>query len=103
MKGFERKLKLWEKAFEGAAERLEQEAAQEGAELARRYAPVDSGALRNGIRAEGAAVISTAPHAVMVEFGTARSVAQPYMQPMAEAMRPRFTDLARRAAKEVLN
>lgn len=102
MKRFERKMASLAQTLEQAATKAEQTAALEGAERARRLAPVDSGKLRNGIRADGVAVISTAPHAAMVEFGTTRSAAQPYMQPMAEEMRREFADMVRSAAKEVL-
>lgn len=102
MKRFERKMAAFAQALEQTMAEAEQAAALEGAERARRLAPVDSGELRNGIHAEGAAVVSTAPHATMVEFGTTRSTAQPYMQPMAEEMRREFASMARVAAKEVL-
>lgn len=106
MKRLERKLLAWAESVERAGEEALWTAAQRGAELARCMAPVDSGELRGGIRAiredSGATVVSTAPHAAMVEYGTVKSAAQPYMLPMAREMRAEFAELARTAAKEVL-
>lgn len=105
MKQFAKRLFAWAKNLETLAPQLEMKAAQQGAELARALAPVDSGELRRGILARrtegGAAVVSTAPHGAMVEFGTSKSRAQPYMQPMAEKMRSAFGDMAAEAIKEV--
>ena len=106
MKRLEKKLLAWEEGMERVSAETFWTAAQRGAELARRMAPVDSGELRGGIRAiredGGAAVVSTGPHAAMVEYGTVKSAAQPYMLPMAQEMRAEFAELARTAAKEVL-
>lgn len=104
MKDFAKKLAAWAGNLEKMKAQLELEAAQRGAELARKYAPVDSGELRAGIsvqqEANSAAVISAAPHGIMVEFGTSRSAAQPYMQPMAEQMRSEYETMAIAAMKE---
>lgn len=80
--------------------------AAQTAEMAAGLAPVDSGELRAGIRPEagayGAAVISAAPHAAMVEFGTSKAPAQPYMLPAARAGQGPFLAEMRAAAREVL-
>lgn len=60
--------------------------ARRAAASARNMVPVDSGELKNSIAAENthrlAAVVSAgAAHAAMVEFGTSRMAARPYMQP----------------------
>ena len=106
MKRLEKKLLAWAEDMERVGMEAGWTAAQRGAELARRMAPVDSGELRGGIRAiredGGVAVVSTAPHAAMVEYGTVKSAAQPYMMPMAQEMRAEFAELARPAATEVL-
>lgn len=97
-------------ALKDAAARSVCAAAEAAAREARAHAPMDSGALRAGIsaRREGeteAAVLSTAPHAAMVEFGTSRMAAQPHLLPAAGAVRAAFFASAReeaqRAAKEV--
>lgn len=63
---------------------------------AKNRAPVDTGALKNSISTEfednGLTGI-IAPHveyATLVEFGTRRMSAQPYMTPAAEAVKPAF-------------
>jgi hypothetical protein len=38
----------------------------------------------------------------MVEYGTSRMAAQPYMAPMAQRMGGEFADMAAQAAREVL-
>lgn len=104
MKHFAKKLAIWANNLEKCGGQLALEAAQNGAKLAQRMVPVDSGELRSGIfarqEANGAAVVSAAPHGAMVEFGTSRSGAQPYMQPMAEQMRNEFKTMAIAALKE---
>lgn len=81
--------------------------ARQGAILAREYAPVDSGALKNSIRAEGgglsASVIAGAAHAAAVEYGTSRMAAQPFMLPMARDMRAEFIRNMRQAVREVIS
>lgn len=85
------------------------DAAQRAAEDARSRAPVDSGELRRGIevRNQGlvGTVVSTAPYGAMVELGTSRMAAQPYLQPAALAARGSFLtdakEIALRVAGEV--
>jgi HK97 gp10 family phage protein len=60
--------------------------------------PVDTGALKNSIRAEPESdkVWIVAPHteyAIYVEFGTRKMRAQPYMRPAAEKVRKHYPDL----------
>lgn len=96
-------------AFAREAEKLLSDAAEGAARDARARAPVDSGALRDGISARTggmeAAVVSTAPHAAAVEFGTFRMPPQPHLLPAMEAARAPLRDAARaaleRAAGEV--
>lgn len=80
--------------------------AQQGAALAREFAPVDSGELRSSIhaRANGlqASVSADAGHAVMVEYGTRCMAASPFMLPMARQMRAAFIRNIRSAVQEVL-
>jgi len=105
MMRFLKRMQTWPDALERAGADAARQAAQQGAELARQYAPVDSGELRSGIGVRrdgnGAAVNSAAPHAAMLEYGTSRMAAQPYMLPMAEEMRGRFAEIAADAVKEV--
>lgn len=55
---------------------------------ARRFAPVLTGALREGIVVEGhgltASVVSTIRYADYVEYGTSDTAPQPYMRPAAD-------------------
>ena len=96
-------------ALENAVARSVRAAAEAAAREARARAPVDSGALRAGISARSdagtAAVVSTAPHAAMVEFGTSRMAARPHLLPAASAVREEFFAAARaeaqRSAREV--
>ena len=66
-------------------------------------APTASGAFSSAGTA--AAVVSTAPHAAMVEFGTSRMAARPHLLPAASAVREEFFAAARaeaqRSAREV--
>ena len=59
-------------------------AAQAHAEAARSRAPVDTGRLRNSIRAEAdgltARVVADCEYAAAVEFGTRRTAPQPFMR-----------------------
>lgn len=60
-------------------------AAQYIAKKARSLAPVDTGYMRDHIRAmkqgETAIVISAAPYSAFVEFGTRHQAAQPFIRP----------------------
>ena len=59
-------------------------AAQERAEAARSRAPVDTGRLRDSIRAESdgltARVIADCEYAAKVEFGTSKNPPRPFMR-----------------------
>ena len=59
-------------------------AAQERCRAAKARAPVDTGRLRDSIRAEAdgltARVITDCEYAASVEFGTSRSAPQPFMR-----------------------
>src|SRR5712692_10290859 len=62
------------------------DAANEIANLAQRYAPVRTGALRDSINAEQTGPMSygisaDAEYATFVEFGTIRMLARPFMRP----------------------
>lgn len=72
--------------------------------------PVDSGKLRDSIKKRlydesrriAGDVVATAPHAHLVELGTSRSHAQPFMTPAYEAHVHRFlADLKRLLDKDV--
>ena len=94
-------------ALEAAAARSVCGAADAAAREARARAPVDSGALRAGISARQgagmeAAVVSTAPHAAMVELGTSRMAARPHLLPAAEAVRAEFFAAARAEAQRAV-
>lgn len=106
MKRFEEKLRRWAANMQIAGAEAAWAAAQRGAEIARELAPVDSGELRSSINARrsggSAQVVSSAAHAALLEYGTSRMAAQPYMLPMAEKMRGEYADLAQAALKEVL-
>lgn len=106
MKHFALKLRRWAAGIEPAAEAAVSAAALRGAEAARQLAPVDSGELRGGIVARHgglqAEVVSSAAHSAMVEFGTSRAAAQPYLLPMAREMRGEFSAGLGGALKEVL-
>lgn len=90
-----------------AAPELARAGAQRAVELAREAAPVDTGELRAGILVnpgtDGAAAVSTAAHASMVEHGTRRMPPRPYMLPAARAARGEYLEAARKAVKEVLS
>lgn len=76
------------KKFAGHVRELTQQrvlaAAQEKCEAARFRAPVDTGRLRNSIRAEAdgliARVIADCEYAAAVEFGTNRAAPHPFMR-----------------------
>lgn len=106
MNRVEQRLRCWAAALERAAAETVSAAALRGAERAKQLAPVDRGALRDGIgvRADGlqAETISSAAHSAMVEFGTSRAPAQPFMQPTAREMRMEFAAEMEAAVREVL-
>lgn len=56
-------------------------ALEEIAQDARRYAPVETGELRASIHVQGNEVRAEADHAVYVEYGTRNMRAQPFMRP----------------------
>ena len=97
-------------AMEGVAAEAVYASAGRCAEIARDLVPVDNGALQGSIdaRATGeysASVTASAPYAAMVEYGTSKMAAQPYMLPAAHRAAESFFENARtearRAAKEV--
>lgn len=80
------------------------------AALAREFVPVDTGALQASIHTVSggkyaASVVASAPYAAMVEYGTSKMAAQPYMLPAAHTAAETFFANARagvqRAAKEI--
>ena len=81
------------------AELLTRHNAQQAAERARQLVPVDSGELKSSISAEEGSVTATAPHAAMVEYGTSRMAARPYMLPAARAQAETFFREAREVIK----
>jgi len=85
-----------------AAQQAVGHAAEEAAGAARELAPVDSGELRRSISVRQispleTAVVAAAPHAAMVEFGTSRSAAQPFMLPAAQMQRARLSQHMQKA------
>ena len=66
------------------------------------YVPVDTGALKNSINANGGGsdwrVDSPASYSVFQEFGTSRMAARPYMIPALERVAPSFKAALRRIA-----
>ena len=90
------------RAAEAAAHQAVAQAADETAQSARKFAPVDSGELRASISAETlspleACVVAAAPHAAAVEFGTSCSAAQPFLLPAAQMQRAQLSRQARKA------
>lgn len=85
-------------AVSRSAEELQQDA--------RRFAPVLTGALREGIRVEkaglSASVVSTVRYADYVEYGTSDTAPQPYMRPAADLAGPRLEDAVGDAAEDIL-
>lgn len=73
---------------------------------AQRFAPILTGALREGIVVVGegltASVVSTAPYADYVEYGTSDTAPQPYMRPAAELAGPRLADDVADAGEHIL-
>ena len=106
MMRFAQRLQIMADRLAQAGERAAMNCARQGMQIAREKAAVDSGALRDSIAArqeEGYACVSAgASHAPMVEYGTSRFYPRPFMQPMAEEMRPVLIDEAARALREVL-
>lgn len=109
LEAFAARLRKMASAVEAEAEIALRQAAERAAAEARACAPVDRGTLRAGIRMDGAGrmearVVSAAPHAAMVEYGTSRTPPRPYMLPAAEAARQEMTKAAqaglRRAMRE---
>jgi len=94
-------------------------AASEGQQIAREHAAVDTGYMRDHVYHvtatestyedgekslpeiekppddQTAYIASAARHSVFVEYGTSHMGAQPFMTPMAEAMRAKLPDLLR--------
>lgn len=80
---------------------------------AKELVPVDTGELRDSIRAEGGLwrgagdsrpaeveVVATAPHATFIELGTVKAPAQPFLAPAVESVRGEFQDAIARAVEE---
>jgi HK97 gp10 family phage protein len=81
------------------------ETAQAAAEDAQRRAPVDTGFLRDNIRALAepgleAQVVSEAPYSDAVEFGTAANSPQPFFRPAMDAAATTFARDAAQAVQE---
>ena len=76
--------------IEGALER----AADDLVARARALAPVETGELRDSIRASGSGmevtVSATAPHAIYVEHGTRKMGPRPFMGPATDAVEPKL-------------
>ena len=90
---------LRERAETGAAALVADNAAGM-ADLARSAVPVDSGELRGSISSSAdGCVTASAPHAAMVEYGTSRMAAQPFMLPSARAQAGIFFKGAREVIK----
>lgn len=66
-----------------AAERRVGMIRQRVAMVARSMAAVDTGEMRDGVRATANGVTASAPHSVHVEYGTYKMRAQPFMRPAA--------------------
>ena len=97
-------------AMEGVGAGAVQAAANQCADIARSYVPVDTGALKGSIAAVSdgsyaSSVIASTPYAAMVEYGTSKMAAQPFMLPAAQETAGVFFENARReagrAAKEI--
>ena len=106
MRAFAGKLLAMTGRLEAAVQKAAMVAAERCAETARSLVPVDSGELRESIRAgrqgKGAAVIAAAPHAAMVEYGTSRMAPQPYLVPAARQEEEAFAKEMCAAARGVL-
>ena len=92
--------------LEESARRAVEETAEAARDDARAFAPVDSGRLRDSIRAERhglkAAVFTDCGYAAAVEFGTMAAPAQAFLRPAASVARERFVREARERACEAL-
>lgn len=66
--------------------------AKQGARIAARLAPVDTGELKASIGVQGTDIVATARHAGFVEFGTVRMPPQPFMRPAVQAIRRPFQE-----------
>ncbi len=95
---FDRSLEaLKKKIIEGVAQTLA-ESAEALAENAKARAPFKTGELRESISVEASEdgllleVIADAPHAPLVEFGTRKLPAQPFMVPAAEEEFPKIRE-----------
>lgn len=66
--------------------------AEQGAEIGKRLAPVETGALRDSIHVEdnpdgeGQRVVVTVDYWPFVEFGTSIMAAQPYLRPIIDEL-----------------
>ena len=73
-------------------------AAQQAAKTARELAPVETGTLRSSIAHSatdyGAVVTASAPHAIMVEYGTSKMPPRPFMLDAARAAANGFFEMA---------
>lgn len=73
---------------------------------ARRFAPVLTGALREGITVEDAGleatIVSTVRYAGYVEYGTSDTAPQPYMRPAAELAGGSLADDVGDAGEDIL-
>ena len=86
------------------ARRVVRQAAEEGAHLARSYAPVRTGRLSRSYRAQRDQadslaltydVLSDVPYASFVEFGTRFMAPRPHLTPAMEEVRARFGPMVR--------
>jgi HK97 gp10 family phage protein len=60
--------------------------AEDIADAARGFAPVDTGELRDSIQAESDRVTVGAPYAAYVEYGTSHMSAEPFLRPAADTV-----------------
>jgi len=89
--------------MQGIGVREAANSAQRIVEGAQTYAPVETGALRDGIYAVGQGgaewdVISSAPYSAYQEFGTSRNPPHPFMTPAIEEEHDRFFGAIKAAA-----
>lgn len=93
------------KASAGAARAVTQ-SAQQVQRDARRFAPVLTGTLREGITVRNAglsaSVSSTAPYADYVEYGTSDTAPQPHMRPAADIAADPLADDVADAGEHIL-
>ncbi len=62
------------------AQHCQENVLEEVSQDAQRYAPVETGELRESIHVEGDRVVAEADHAVYVEYGTRYMDAQPFLR-----------------------